>query len=203
LLNGLRLVVARYFAEFGMHRIFLGLAATNSVFLLVTFIFGFVATAAGGARATDRAWMDLHFLLGLFSTITTVLVHSIVFTYFLGTGKWVKEVSRVYGLPGWVWAQAIKNKRKAFPVELWGMALIGIAAWMGAGAHARGWRPEWHLGLAAVALAFNSGAFVIEYVAIVSQARLLLEVKEQADFLRLQSQTKAKDDRSSGPLTEL
>jgi hypothetical protein len=181
-----------------MHRIFLGLAATDGILLLVTFVLGFVAQATGGARATDRTWMDLHFLLALLTTIATLLVHSIVFTYFLGTGKWVKEVVRVYRLPEWVWGQAIKNKRKAFPFEFWGMALIGAAAWMGAGSHARDWPAEWHLGLSAVALAFNLGAFVVEYAAIVAQARLLLDVTDQADRLRL-AQAEARESQPLAP----
>jgi hypothetical protein len=80
---------------------------------------------------------------------------------------------------------------------MWGMIFMGASAWMGAGAHARGWPPEWHLGLAAFALAFNLGAFAVEYVAIVAQARLLLEVKDQADHLRL---AEKKDGLESDPL---
>src|SRR5262249_4835326 len=113
-----------------------------------------------------------------------LLVHSIVYTYFLGTTKWVKEVVRVYQLPGWVAAQAVKNKKRAFPFEFWGMMLIGATAWMGAGSDARAWPSAYHLGVAALALAFTLGAFVAEYAAIVAQARLLLEVKDEADRLR-------------------
>ena len=47
-------------------------------------------------------WHLVHFLLGLVTTMTTLLVHSIAYTYFLGTGKWVKEVVRVYRMPDWV-----------------------------------------------------------------------------------------------------
>ena len=184
-----------------MHRIFLGLAATDGLLLLVSFGFGFVAQATGGPVATDRTWMDLHFLLGLLTTMATLLVHSIVFTYFLGTGKWVKEVVRVYELPAWVDAQAVKNKRKAFPFELWSMILIGSAAWMGAGSHAKSWPSEWHLGLSSLALAFNLGSFAAEYAAIVSQARLLLEVKDQADRLRRARLPRAADWDGESPAT--
>jgi hypothetical protein len=166
-----------------MHRIFLGLAVTDGTLLLAAFVVGFVAS--GEVRGPGEVWHGLHFLLGLLATLTTLLVHSIVFTYFLGTGKWVNEVVRVYRLPDWLSAQALKNKRKAFPFELLSMALIGGTAWLGAGTDARQWPSAWHLGLAAFALAFNLGAFVAEYAAIVAQARLLLEVKDQADRLRL------------------
>ena len=44
--------------------------------------------------------------------------------------------------------------------------------------------PLWHLGLAAVTLAFNFGTFILEYLVIVLQGRLLLEIKTQADRMR-------------------
>ena len=75
---------------------------------------------------------------------------------------------------------------RAFPFELLGMTLVAITAWLGAAADTRrGFDPLWHLGSAGVALTFNLGAFVVEYAAILAQARLLLEVKAQADKLRL------------------
>jgi hypothetical protein len=166
-----------------MHRIFLGLVVTDGTLLVVGFVTGCVASSE--VRGPGEVWHGLHFLVGLLATMTTLLVHSIVFTYFLGTGKWVREVARVYRLPAWVDAQAVQNKRKAFPFELLGIALIGGTAWLGAGTDAKQWPSDWHLGLASLALAYNGGAFAVEYAAIVAQARLLLEVKDQADRLRL------------------
>src|SRR5919205_468764 len=99
-----------------MHRIFLGLAITNGTLLVVAFALGLMVPHHQGGT-----WHDLHFLIALLTTMATLLVHSIAFTYFLGTGKWIKEVVRVYALPEWVAAQADRNKRRAFPFELWGM----------------------------------------------------------------------------------
>lgn len=166
-----------------MHRIFLGLAVTVGTLLLVSFGSGFFVPSGQGGAAHD-----LHFLLGVLTAMAVLLIHSIAFTYFLGTGKWVKEVVRVYQLPDWVAATSDKNKRRAFPFELSSMLLIGAAAWMGAAADTRRemnatWA-LWHLGISAVAVGFNLGAFVVEYASIVAQARLLLEVKDQADRLR-------------------
>jgi hypothetical protein len=172
-----------------MHRIFLGLAITDGTLLLIAFVLGWAAS--GEARPRIHTGHDLHFLLGLLATLATLLVHSIVFTYFLGTGRWVKEVVRVYRLPSWLEAQAQKNKRKAFPFELASMALVGGTTWLGAGTDTRQWPSSWHLGLAALALAFNLGAFAFEYATIVAQARLLLEVEDQADRLRLDQLAKA------------
>src|SRR5262249_39994622 len=148
-----------------MHRIFLGMAITNGTLLAVSFALGFPSSV--GPKGPNN-WYTLHFLLGLLSTMTTLLVHSIAFTYFLGTGRWVKEVAYVSKLPGWVYAQSVKNKRKAFPFELGGMLLIGVAAWLGAGAERLGWPVWWHLWFSALALGFNLVAFAAEYAAIVA-----------------------------------
>jgi hypothetical protein len=166
-----------------MNQIFLALAITSGTLMVTSFAVGLAA--AGSTQGPSHLWHDIHFLLGLLTILTASLVHSIVFTYFLGTGKWVKEVVRVYRLPEWVHAQAVKNKRRAFPFELSSMAFLAATAWLGAGTDTRGWPSIWHLGCAAFTLAFNAGAFVAEYAAIVSQARLLLEVKAEADRLRL------------------
>lgn len=125
-----------------MHRIFLALAVTVGTLLVVSFGSGFlVPTGRGGALH------DVHFLLSLITTMGVLLVHSVAFTYFLGTGKWVKEVVRVYRLPEWVHSQALKNKRKAFPFELGSMLFIGAAAWLGGASDTRAnFDPNWHLG---------------------------------------------------------
>lgn len=167
-----------------MHRIFLGLAVADGTLLVAALVLGFVNS---GVESGTRAllWHRAHFATGLAATMATLLVHSIAYTYFLGTGKWVREVVRVYRMPAWVEGQATRNKRKAFPFALWGMILVGGTAWLGAAADTRrGFDPAWHLGLAAVALAFNLGAFAAEYTVIVAQARLLLEVKDRADRMR-------------------
>ncbi len=177
-----------------MHRIFLGLAITDGTLLLATGVFGFlVPPPPGGALAY---WHTVHILLGLFTTILTLMVHSIAYTYFLGTGKWVKEVVRVYQLPDWVLMQAKKNKKRAFPFEFWSMMLIGGAAWMGAGVDALGWSSAWHLAAASIAIAFNLCSFYAEYLVIIAQSRLLLEVKRLADQLRLAQP--AASDQSAG-----
>jgi len=168
-----------------MQRIFLTLAVASGSLLLASFALGLWSAAV--TSGPSHVWHDVHFLIGLLTALTCALVHSIVFTYFLGTGRWVKEVVSVYRLPDWVYAQALKNKWKAFPFEMGGMAFVAVTAWLGAGTDTRGWPSLWHLGVAAAALAFNLGAFAAEYAAITAQARLLLEVKEESDRLRTQS----------------
>jgi len=182
-----------------MHRIFLALAVANGSLLLASTALGFLTSAEPDAPLAN--WHRLHFLIGLLTALTTLLVHGIAFTYFLGTGRWVKEVVAVYKMPEWIYAQAVRNKRRAFPFEFGGMVLIGAAAWTGGGTDAQGWPAAWHLGASAAALAFNLGAYVLEYAAIVAQARLLLEVKDRADRQReaLYATKAAVGDPGPGP----
>ena len=165
-----------------MLRYFLVLAVSDTSLLVAAFVVGLFAT--GEPRGPHAIWRGVHVLVALTATMATLAVHSIVYTYFLATGKWAAEVVRVYGLPGWINDQAKKNKRKAFRFEFWGMTLVAVAAWVGAGADTQRLDPLWHLGASAVAVGFNLGAFAVVYAVIVQQARLLLEVKSQADRLR-------------------
>lgn len=175
-----------------MNRIFLGLAVTSGTMLVVTFVLGFFVPPRQGGF-----WHDLHFLVALTSLVVTMMVHSIVYTWFIGTGKWIKEVVHVYGLPEWVNAQAKKHKRRAFPFIFWSIMFLGAAAWLGAYVDTRrDAQPLWHLGVAAVSLAFNLVAFVMEYASILTQARLLEDVRTEADRLRLERVAAASDQPS-------
>jgi hypothetical protein len=165
-----------------MLRYFLVLAVADGSLLVTSFVLGLLAS--GEPRGPHAVLRGVHLLVALLTTMATLAVHSIAYTYFLATGKWAAEVVRVYQLPQWINDQAKKNKRKAFRFEFWGMTLVAIAAWLGAGADTQGLNPLWHLAAAAVAIAFNLGAFAAEYAVIVVQVRLLLEVKAQADRLR-------------------
>lgn len=85
---------------------------------------------------TDRAilrWGTVHRLSGIFAGIMVVLVNSIAVTYFIGTGRWCREVAETYGLPGSFNLRARAIKRAAFPSSVIGMlAVVGIVALGGA-----------------------------------------------------------------------
>jgi hypothetical protein len=165
-----------------MLRYFLVLAVTDGSLLIASFVVGLLAS--GEPRGPHAVWRGVHVLVALAATMATLAVHSIAYTYFLATGKWAQEVVRVYQLPDWINDQAKKNKRKAFRFEFWGMTLVAVAAWLGAAADTQGLNPLWHLAVALGAIVFNLGAFAVVYAVIVAQARLLMEVKTQADRLR-------------------
>jgi hypothetical protein len=166
-----------------MIRYFLVLAVMGGSLLLVDFVLGLIA--AGSPSAAPGPALGVHVLFSIATVVALLGIHSIVYTYFIATGKWAREVVSAYQLPDWFIAQSIKNKRRAFRFVFWSMTTIAVAAWLGAAAHTRGTAYAlWHLGSAALALAFNFGSFVVEYICIVAQVRLLLELKNRADRMR-------------------
>jgi hypothetical protein len=166
-----------------MIRYFLVLAVTGGSLFTADFVLGLLA--AGTIPGGGRIARGIHVLFSLATVVALLGVHSIVYTYFVATGKWAKEVVTVYGLPDWFVTQATKNKRRAFRFVMWSMIAIAVAAWLGAAADTQGAAYSlWHLGFAALALGFNLSSFVVEYSVIGAHVRLLLELKAQADRLR-------------------
>jgi hypothetical protein len=169
-----------------MNRHFLVMAVTGGSLLVADFVIGLFAT--GDAHGPGAVARGVHILFSLATVVVLLGIHSIVYTYFIATGKWAKEVVTAYQLPDWINAQAKKNKRKAFRFIMWSMTAIAVAAWLGAAADTRSASyVPWHLGFAAGAVAFNIGSFFVEYSVIVAHVRLLTELKEQADRLREKS----------------
>src|SRR5262245_16696185 len=81
-----------------MTRIFTLIASWNALALLAAFGSGIVSWWQGGSTHNTDIYL-LHFVLGLTAALTTLFVHCLALTYFLGTGRWVKEVCLAYGLP--------------------------------------------------------------------------------------------------------
>jgi hypothetical protein len=166
-----------------MIRYFLVLAVTGTSLLVADFVLGLFAS--GPTTGPDATWRGVHVVFSLIAVVGLLGIHSIVYTYFMATSKWAKEVVRVYQLPDWLVAHATRNKRRAMRFVMGSTMAIAITAWLGAAAHTRSLAyAPWHLGVAALTIAFNLGSFAAEYLAIVAHTRLLLELKAQADALR-------------------
>ncbi len=75
-----------------------------------------------------------HMLLGIFAAIITALVQSIGVTYFIGTGRWFKEVSDAYTLSPEIVQESVRIKRSSFPFAMLGIATILAIAALGAAA---------------------------------------------------------------------
>lgn len=182
-----------------MSRIFLTLAILNALALLVSTALGLGfmverdagGTAPAGHQPLTFGWFATHMVFGLLTAVLTLFVHCLIFTYFLGTGRWVKEVAKAYQLPDHdLPRQTREFKRRAFPPALFAMLSVIAAVATGAGAQTA---PEsiWGLAhpvMAMLALALNGWAYVIEYRTVVANARVMDEVMNEVERRRAAGQ---------------
>ena len=84
-------------------------------------------------------WGTVHRLSGVLAALVVVLVNSMAVTYFIGTGRWCREVVETYGLDPTLIDRSKRLKRGAFPFALLGMlGVVAIVALGGAADPASG-----------------------------------------------------------------
>jgi hypothetical protein len=88
---------------------------------------------------TTLRWGTVHRLSGVLAALMVVLVNSMAVTYFIGTGRWCREVAETYRLGPEYVDRSRQLKRRAFPMALLGMlSVVGIVALGGAADPAAG-----------------------------------------------------------------
>jgi len=170
-----------------MTRIFLMLASAETVALLASFVLGIVSHFRHGSQRPEESIYLAHFMVGLLTAIGSLLVHCIIFTYFLGTGRWVKEVKLAYQLSDVPLPRLTRElKRRTFPPALIAMLVTIAAAAAGAGVQQQ--LPQWpwqlHAGLSAAALLSNLWAFRIEYRSICQNTAVIEGVLADVERIR-------------------
>src|SRR5262245_57273195 len=75
-------------------RIFTTLAIFAAVLTAATFALGMSISDA--TQPSAQGTVSIHMLTGLGALIFTSLVHAIVLTYFMGTGRWLEETTTAY-----------------------------------------------------------------------------------------------------------
>lgn len=169
-----------------MNRLFLVLATFLALLLLSTFAVGWWSFSIPGDRGELKKDVFLvHFYLGLTTAIVGLLVHCLIFTYFLGTGRWVKEVGIAYKLNDADLPKTTRElKRVVFPPALYAMLITIATSAAGAGAQLQAW-PWWvHATLGTLTLIVNFWAFRIEHECLTTNARVLSAVLEEVDRIR-------------------
>jgi hypothetical protein len=161
-----------------MKRIFTTLAVLDAGLLLAAF-------SLGVANKLGAGLFMVHFWLGLLAAIFNLLVHCAIFTYFLGTGRWVKEVGIAYSLPDEPLPKLTRElKRSTFPPALFGMLITIAAAAAGAAAQVGVWAWQIHLALGILTLLINAWAFMVEYRNVRTNAEVIERVLIEVDRIR-------------------
>jgi hypothetical protein len=167
-----------------MARIFTTLAVFIILSLAATIAVGFVSMSLDVSETKKDIFL-VHFLLGLGTALLILLVHCIIFTYFLGTGRWVKEVGLAYRLPDEHLPKLTRElKRWTFPPALFAMLIAIAAVAAGAGAQLQEWPWHIHASLAFLTLIINIWAFQVEWRNLRTNARVIQEVLAEVDRIR-------------------
>jgi hypothetical protein len=168
-----------------MTRILANLSAFNFLALLATFAVGWVSFLRGSRAAPDDPTYSLHVFLGLVSGTTTLGVHCLIFIYFLGTGRWVKEVALAYRIPDDPLPRLTRTlKRRTFPPALFAMLVTIATSAAGGGVATQHWPWQVHAGLAAATLAVNAWAFFVEYRSVAVNGGIIDAVMREVERIR-------------------
>jgi len=168
-----------------MTRIFTTLATVNLVAFLAAFGTGVASILQQDVPRIDDSTYVVHFVLGLGAVLLNLLVHCLIMTYFLGTGRLVKEVTLAYQLPDDRWARPTRDlKRSTTPKAILAMIFSTAVAAAGEGDRHNVW-PWWiHLILACAALLLNIWVFCVEYRSVTMNGRILDEVIGEVERIR-------------------
>jgi hypothetical protein len=178
-----------------MTRILSRLSAFNLVALSAAFVVGWVSFFRGSRANPPVSTYDVHIYLGLLAVTTALAVHCLIFIYFLGTGRWVKEVALAYRIPDEPLPRQTRElKRKTFPAALLAMLVPIAASAAGAGVATQVWSWPVHASLAVAALLVNIWAFRIEYRNVAINARIIDEVMREVDRIRAERGLPSNDE---------
>lgn len=127
-----------------MTRIFPTLASLSLMLMAVALALGFSIgdLYAKPLAAETLQWRTRHTLTGVAAALAVVLVQSIAVTYFIGTSRWVKEVTETYRLTPADLAESARLKRRTFPWCVLGMLTVVAIGALGAASDPGTGRPD-------------------------------------------------------------
>ena len=141
-------------------------------------IAGLAATAVLGLLGADLA---RHISYGIFSTMITLLAHSMMMFYLIGKGKAVKDAMAEGHLTGDYYRRIAVARKPVFSVGTFAMAATIVAALLGASVDTGLLPPIVHAMIAYGAIACNLAAVKIEVDALSASSRVVDEVNRLLD----------------------
>ncbi len=179
-----------------MTRIFTTLALCSTATLLAALWLGL---GIGDATVRDSAVQSrvmVHFLTGVAALVFAGLVHALVITYFMGTGRWLEETCRAYSF-GESWQRRSHElKWRLYPAIVVSLLLlIATGAFGGAAdpASAVGFRgigpltaAQVHLWVAVVTLLTNTAVNTFEFLALRRNGALVMDVLAEVRRIRIE-----------------
>jgi hypothetical protein len=134
---------------------------------------GLLTTVVFGLQGAD---LSRHISFGIFSTLITLLAHSMMMFYLIGKGRAVKDAMAEHGLQG-DYARRIAAARKpVFSVGTLAMVVTMVTAILGASVDTGVLPPILHGAIAYAAVLCNIAALKIEIGALVASNQVVEEI---------------------------
>jgi len=137
-----------------------------------------------------QGWFRVHMLLGVGTSLAIILVNCIAVTYFIGTGRWCREVVETYQLDPALAARSQKLKRRSFPWATLGIITALAISALGAAAdpgntvsQSEFWVTP-HMVAAFAGFLLIAGAFYFQWVNIAENHSVLEEIVAQVEAIR-------------------
>ena len=134
---------------------------------------GLVTTTVLGLRGAD---ISRHVSYGIFSTMITLLAHSMMMFYLIGKGKAVKDAMTEHQVTGDYYRRIAAARKPVFSIGTLAMAVTMTAAVLGASVDTGVLPPMVHAMIAYGAIACNLAAAKIEIAALAASSRIVDEV---------------------------
>jgi hypothetical protein len=129
------LAIASELPGIAVKRIFLTLAVLANITLLIAFVLGWQIgdpMKLNGHDSEVNQRIGTHLLAGLGALTSATMVHALLFTYFMGTGRWIEETSNAYSLSDSWYRRNQRVKYGILPGICIGFLLLVITGSLGA-----------------------------------------------------------------------
>jgi hypothetical protein len=136
-------------------------------------LIGLVTTTVFGLLGTD---ISRHISFGIFSTMVTLLAHSMMMFYLIGKGKAVKDAMKEHGVTGDYHRRIAVARKPVFSIGTLAMAVTMTTAILGASVDTGVLPPMVHAMIAYGAIACNLAAVKVEIGALAESSRIVDEV---------------------------
>ena len=131
-----------------------------------------------GLTWTNTGLLSQHITIGIFSTMITLLAHSMMMFYFLGKGKAVREAAAEGGLSREYERRIAIARKPVFSIATLAMMVTMVTALAGASVDTGVLPAGVHGVLAYSCLALNLGALRVEITALTESGRVVEEVNQ-------------------------
>src|SRR5260221_10842585 len=137
---------------------------------------GLVTAVVFGLQATD---VGRHISVGIFSTMITLLAHSMMMFYLIGKGKAVKDAMAEHSVAGDYYRRIAAARKPVFSIATLAMAVTMATAIIGASVDTGVLPPMVHAVVPYGAIACNVAALRIEISALSASSGIVDEVNRQ------------------------